>query len=1381
MVTRRQLMLGAAAAALLAHADPVSAGGLFLSTPTANPPPELPPAGGASPLNGIVLNLGNIQQAYLNYLHMSLDMTMAGQAYPPLLDNNGFPFGTLPANYAGTFGSGMPQVNSDGSAFSDDFVLDWVGQLSGAAGTSGFRLFNRTVAGPGNSGAPTYSGNAGVVSYTNGLFVGTSPGPTDTVTTSGTSVIGTNGYVNNNGATVVVGTWLYINGHAYQVATVSSQTSYTLTESAGNQSGVTAIFCQAGSVRFNFSQPPLPAVVTPQIAFLSTGNFALAQMRLYRYSQRANLPAQGTIPSTGAQLFNPDYLTLLKNMKPGALRFLDRMGQQINLQAMTSYRQRAPVSSFSFCTARWVPGSWAGGDTTNANDYVPNATPPNWSQVAGTVNTSGTTATVTSGLTAVAKNSFIWIGTPSGGKPYWITNVSGSTLTLLSSAGTQTGAVAILDGAAVHCFLSQMSTVSLPTLNVASSGAFPCGFQTGMNAPAGGWGANVTSADGINWTCNYGGLGNGVPAPVAHTVNSNNTTTVTISDGAPAATWFPVGSQVTIAGQIYMVGTTGLSGNTQFTVDRVVPTYSKVSAFTTCTVNVSGGTVTVTGGNYANPLVASNWVTIGGVLYQIASAAGNTFTCKVAPPDQTGSVMVRTVPTSINIDGTICQAQSYGNSPTDIFHFATTTNIGAKSNVWAVNNLNNPSAAGTGVIAPNGGKNYTFTFNARFGCWQIIQNGFQAHVPYELMVALCNAVNADFWWQAPLLLDDVSAADCAAYASANLNSGLKMLTEYCNENWNWAFNGPGYYGFWVGPWLFGNITNQNYTSLECGLGLRVRYIWDAVKIAWGARDPTQLVRLASWQAGDGGALNQWRPQFLEGTTPYAAYAGNVLSPGYTNSAGTRNSQYVASDFTVVGQRPVDFCDGISYATYLSGGAFRNGGPPDSDYVNDDRSFTCTGEIDLGNLNVLKVTSITSNALVEGACIKIGSFVANVVAQLTIDEAEPTGWGYRAGTYLLSASAGGAIASGTVTVAYRSMVPLLMASDMYAADIWGLGSLASSQGYALAIASNDLYYGTRNGKYPNPAPLGTIAGWLSSVAGGPIPLYATIANYYNGAPTNRAKPLQIHQYEGGYQVTHPVSGPSGSPRLSITINQMVGTTTMVVTAVSGGLLLPGQYLPASAGFPGGCYVVSQKSGSTGGVGSYTISLGASMQAGTYTGFVTLSHGASMTVNINAIAGSRTMVVNSVTSGSGTSLLTYGQTMPPSYGFPPNTYVVGQTAGTPGGAGTYKLNNASTVAGGSFVANTQDSQFFTKTRDLIEAFKNSNKYRDAMVDFWRKFVAYDPSSIRPSFYTLQPGSSWSVDWYTDPTLGNSAGVDEVLYATPTPKRYKIYDAIVAFDSS
>jgi hypothetical protein len=60
-------------------------------------------------------------------------------------------------------------------------------------------------------------------------------------------------------------------------------------------------------------------------------------------------------------------------------------------------------------------------------------------------------------------------------------------------------------------------------------------------------------------------------------------------------------------------------------------------------------------------------------------------------------------------------------------------------------------------------------------------------VPYEVMIDLCNRLNADMWVCVPYIASNDYITQLAELIKNQLNPSLKVYVEYSNENWNWMF------------------------------------------------------------------------------------------------------------------------------------------------------------------------------------------------------------------------------------------------------------------------------------------------------------------------------------------------------------------------------------------------------------------------------------------------------------------------------------------------------------------------------------------------------------------------------------------------------------------
>lgn len=152
------------------------------------------------------------------------------------------------------------------------------------------------------------------------------------------------------------------------------------------------------------------------------------------------------------------------------------------------------------------------------------------------------------------------------------------------------------------------------------------------------------------------------------------------------------------------------------------------------------------------------------------------------------------------------------------------------------------------------------------------------------------------------------------------------------------------------------------------------------------------------------------------------------------------------------------------------------------------------------------------------------------------------------------------------------------------------------------------------------------------------------------------------------VTFAASGSAGSASVTASIAAATGSVTgsisnnvMTVTAVGSGVVVPGGLL-SGTNVATGTRVVSQISGTTGGIGTYYVSI-QDQAAGSTT--ISETYG---TMTVTAVASGVLGVGDLITSGAsaGTAITALG-------------------TGT-GGTGTYVVNNTQTVSSGTLVAGT-----------------------------------------------------------------------------------------------
>ena len=115
------------------------------------------------------------------------------------------------------------------------------------------------------------------------------------------------------------------------------------------------------------------------------------------------------------------------------------------------------------------------------------------------------------------------------------------------------------------------------------------------------------------------------------------------------------------------------------------------------------------------------------------------------------------------------------------------------------------------------------------------------------MIALCNEINADGWFNMPTLADDDYVTKFSALAHSTLNANLKAYVEYGNEIWNngalATFNNLITLGLAAFPASDSNWGAAfNYAIMRA---VQMGNIW---KSAWGA-DSGRVVRVLAGQNG----------------------------------------------------------------------------------------------------------------------------------------------------------------------------------------------------------------------------------------------------------------------------------------------------------------------------------------------------------------------------------------------------------------------------------------------------------------------------------------------------------------------------------------------------
>jgi hypothetical protein len=133
---------------------------------------------------------------------------------------------------------------------------------------------------------------------------------------------------------------------------------------------------------------------------------------------------------------------------------------------------------------------------------------------------------------------------------------------------------------------------------------------------------------------------------------------------------------------------------------------------------------------------------------------------------------------------------------------------------------------------------------------------FAGGVAYEVMIQLCNLLNADMWLCIPHRATDDHILEVARLVRSTLAPGLKVYLEYSNEIWNWQFYQAGWMlhspvagalveakgGF---PWKdSAKVEGKDHPERIGALFRRAFSIWER---EWSS-EPERLIRVCAVQA-----------------------------------------------------------------------------------------------------------------------------------------------------------------------------------------------------------------------------------------------------------------------------------------------------------------------------------------------------------------------------------------------------------------------------------------------------------------------------------------------------------------------------------------------------
>lgn len=202
----------------------------------------------------------------------------------------------------------------------------------------------------------------------------------------------------------------------------------------------------------------------------------------------------------------------------------------------------------------------------------------------------------------------------------------------------------------------------------------------------------------------------------------------------------------------------------------------------------------------------------------------------------------------------------------------------------------------------------TLVYDSGLNCVLYFSGGITSGVPVEVLIDLCNTVNAHGWWNVPHLAMDDYVTQLTNTIKASLSGSLNAYFEYSNEVWNTIFSQTG--------------IAQNKGNIVLGISAdttRERYGWYGYRFG-------QIATLvaAAWPGG--------------------RYKRVIAVQAAGDTSVTNTYRLQGADLGVVApNRPVDKCEvAISFATYFYGTVAKQ---VDADYLDDANLTTLFGWAD----------------------------------------------------------------------------------------------------------------------------------------------------------------------------------------------------------------------------------------------------------------------------------------------------------------------------------------------------------------------------------------------------------------------------------------------------
>lgn len=422
----------------------------------------------------------------------------------------------------------------------------------------------------------------------------------------------------------------------------------------------------------------------------------------------------------------------------------------------------------------------------------------------------------------------------------------------------------------------------------------------------------------------------------------------------------------------------------------------------------------------------------------------------------------------------------------------------------------------------------TLTYDAVLGGVIYRAGGQSATVPYELLVGLCNRVGCDYWANFPGQIDDESVTTISQVVRDRLSSNLNAYFEYGNEIWNFGGGFP-YTSLALAKGTALGFPSDNNRQHFGWYALRHRQIMGLVTAAWSPRSASQLNRVLAFQAfGPKSGTDQYRLQGLDLASVANGGQGNAAFVSITGNANYRT----------VGNRPIDYTDALSYATYYSGAQFANF---DANYLAQKTAVTVIAATS-ANPTVLQTSA--DHGLTTGYRVQLGRNTENskganftgdwgalnqVNANVTVIDSTHFSVPVDASAFAAYSSNGG-----SVELYADEMAGLTTAADNYASG--NPTSMAAALDWVDADVRNGTNYGatgTGGSASQNMAQLATLANGT-----GIYPQWDTLAVTYN---------KKVCLYEGGFETWYPVAATCTRLGISTAYGGSTGKIATLLTA------------------------------------------------------------------------------------------------------------------------------------------------------------------------------------------------------------------------------------------